>query len=145
LIVSPRRWLRASEVSFIGLAIVAGAGAGLLSVIVGALARTFQHVLFALPPDTRLSGVSQLGLASLIVLPVGGLILAGFSYATQARKRRLVDAVEANTLHGGRMSVPDSLVISGQIVLSNGFGASVGLEPPTPRWAGPPPQFLEAG
>ncbi|WP_443026011.1 chloride channel protein [Sphingomonas sp. PB2P19] len=123
-----RGWLRASEASFIGLAIVVGAGAGLLSVIVGALARTLQHVLFALPPDTRLSGVGQLGLASLIVLPLGGLILAGFSYATQARKRRLVDAVEANALHGGRMSVPDSLVISGQTVLSNGFGASVGLE-----------------
>jgi CIC family chloride channel protein len=123
-----RSWLRASEVSFIGLAIVVGAGAGLLSVIIGALARTLQHVLFALPSDTRLSGVGQLGLASLLVLPLGGLILAGFSYATKARRRRLVDAVEANALHGGRMSVSDSLVISGQTVLSNGFGASVGLE-----------------
>ena len=123
-----RGWLRSSEAFFIVLAIVVGGIAGLLSIIQGALARTLQHLLFALPPETRLSGVAELGLASLIVLPVGGLVLATFGYATQARKRRLVDAVEANALHGGRMSLPDSLVISGQTIISNGFGASVGLE-----------------
>jgi CIC family chloride channel protein len=123
-----RGWLRASEASFIVLAIIIGAAAGLLSVILGALARTIQHLLFALPANTRLSGVAELGLASLIVLPLGGVVFTAFTYATRARKRRLVDAVEANALHGGRMSLPDSLVISGQTILSNGFGASVGLE-----------------
>jgi chloride channel protein, CIC family len=123
-----RGWLRASEASFIVLAIGIGAAAGLLSVVLGALARTLQHLLFALPPNTRLSGVAELSLASLIVLPLGGVIFTAFGYATRARKRRLVDAVEANALHGGRMSLPDSLVISGQTILSNGFGASVGLE-----------------
>lgn len=123
-----RGWLRASEPSFIGLAIIIGAGAGLLSVVLGALARTLQHLLFALPSDARLSGVAQLGVASLVIVPLGGVVLALFSLATRARKRRLVDAVEANALHGGRMSVSDSLVISGQTILSNGFGASVGLE-----------------
>jgi chloride channel protein, CIC family len=123
-----RGWLRASEASFIVLAIGIGGAAGLLSVVLGALARTLQHLLFALPPNTRLSGAAALGLPSLIVLPLGGLVFTAFGYATRARKRRLVDAVEANALHGGRMSLPDSLVISGQTVLSNGFGASVGLE-----------------
>lgn len=123
-----RGWLRASEASFIVLAIGIGGAAGLLSVVLGALARTLQHLLFALPPNTRLSGVAALGLPSLIVLPLGGLVFTAFGYATRARKRRLLDAVEANALHGGRMSLPDSLVISGQTVLSNGFGASVGLE-----------------
>jgi CIC family chloride channel protein len=69
-----------------------------------------------------------LSVASLVALPLGGGALAAYSWASQARKRRLVDVVEANALHGGRMSLPDSLVISGQTVLSNGFGASVGLE-----------------
>ena len=123
-----RGWLRASAASFIVLAIGIGAAAGLPSVILGALARTLQHLLFALPPNTRLSGVTELALANLIVLPLGGLIFTTFGYATRARKRHLVDAVEANALHGGRMSLPDSLVISGQTILSNGFGASVGLE-----------------
>lgn len=123
-----RGWLRASEASFIVLAIAIGAVAGLLSVILGALARTLQHLLFGLPPATRLSGVVDIGLTTLMVLPLGGLALAAFDYVTAARKRRMVDAVEANALHGGRMSLPDSLVISGQTILSNGVGASVGLE-----------------
>lgn len=110
------------------LATLVGAGAGLLSVLQGAAARTMQHLLFGLSSAARLSALPSLPLAALIVLPIGGIVLALFSWATRARKRRMVDAVEANALHGGRMSVPDSLVISGQTILSNGFGASVGLE-----------------
>ncbi|TPG48038.1 hypothetical protein EAH76_21720 [Sphingomonas glacialis] len=77
------------------------ASGGLLSVIIGTEgARTLQHALFDVPPDTRLLDIGQLGLASLVVLPIGGLILIGLSLASQARKRRLIDAVEANALHG---------------------------------------------
>ena len=123
-----QRRFRASEAWFIVLAIGVGGAAGLLSIAQGGLARTLQHLLFALPADTRLSGVTQLGILSLLVLPLGGAILAAFGYLTRVRRRRLVDAVEANALHGGRMSLSDSLVISGQTILSNGFGASVGLE-----------------
>ncbi len=110
------------------LATLVGAGAGLFSVLQGAIARTIQHVLFGLSSPTRLSALPALPLTALVVLPLGGAMLAAFSWATGARRRRMVDAVEANALHGGRMSVPDSLVISGQTMLSNGFGASVGLE-----------------
>ncbi len=123
-----RRRIRASEFAFIVLAVGIGALAGLSSVILGALARTLQHWLFALPHATRLSAMPALGTVALLALPAGGIILALFSWVTRARKRRLVDAVEANALHGGRMSMTDSLVISGQTLLSNGFGASVGLE-----------------
>ncbi|TPG55258.1 chloride channel protein [Sphingomonas glacialis] len=113
---------------FIVLATIVGAGAGLLSVVQGALARSIQRVLYNLPPGARLSAMPSLPLIALLMLPVGGLVLAAFSWAVRARRRRLVDAVEANALHGGRMSPGDSLVIAGQTVLSNGFGASVGLE-----------------
>lgn len=123
-----RRRVRASEAMFIVLATVVGAGAGLLSVVQGALARSIQRVLYNLPPGARLSAMPSLPLIALLMLPVGGLVLAAFSWAVRARRRRLVDAVEANALHGGRMSPGDSLVIAGQTVLSNGFGASVGLE-----------------
>ncbi|WP_235525647.1 chloride channel protein [Sphingomonas sp. Leaf34] len=125
---SIRRRVRASETAFIVLATLVGAGAGLLSVLQGAAARTMQHGLFGLSSAARLSAMPVLPLTALVVLPIGGLVLALFSLATRARRRRMVDAVEANALHGGRMSVPDSLVISGQTILSNGFGASVGLE-----------------
>jgi len=123
-----RRRVRASEAAFILLAVLVGAGAGLSSVLLGAIARTLQHWLFALPHDVRLSAMPALSITTLLALPLGGAALVAFSWATRARKRRLVDAVEANALHGGRMSMPDSMVIAGQTVVSNGFGASVGLE-----------------
>lgn len=123
-----RRSARASEAAFILLAIGIGAIGGLLSVVQGALSRTLQHWFFAIPPSGRLSGIASLSGPVLLILPLGGAVLTAFSLVTRARKRRLVDAVEANALHGGRMSFTDSLVISGQTILSNGFGASVGLE-----------------
>ena len=39
-----------------------------------------------------------------------------------------VDPVEANALRGGRLSWRDSVVVSTQTLISNGCGASVGLE-----------------
>lgn len=123
-----RRRVRASEVAFVLVAVAIGAGAGLLSIVQGGIARTLQHLLYGLNGGDRLSATPSLPFVTLLALPLGGLLLGGFSLLVKARKRRLVDAVEANALHGGRMSVPDSLVISGQTVISNGFGASVGLE-----------------
>ncbi|WP_062203346.1 chloride channel protein [Aureimonas sp. AU12] len=123
-----RRFFRRSETWFVLLASVVGAAAGALTVAIGTLAHLFQAVLFSLPADARLSAMPSLTPLQLAVLPLGGAILAAFGLIVRARRRALVDAVEANALHGGRMSVRDSLVISGQTVLSNGFGASVGLE-----------------
>lgn len=126
------RWLRqkvrGSEFSFIALAIVAGMAAGLATVLIGGIARGIQHILYGLPADVRLSGAEWLDPWRLLVLPAGGAALALFTWAVRARKRPLVDAVEANALHGGRMSKADSGVIAGQTMLSNGVGASVGLE-----------------
>jgi CIC family chloride channel protein len=122
------RRVRASEAAFILLSIGIGAVAGLLSVGQGNLARALQQRFFGLSPSGRLSALTSLTGPVLLILPIGGLVLCAFSFLTRARKRRLVDAVEANALHGGRMSATDSLVISGQTILSNGFGASVGLE-----------------
>ena len=42
--------------------------------------------------------------------------------------RRAVDPIEANALYGGRMSLNDSLIVVLQTIISNGVGASVGLE-----------------
>src|SRR5690606_35833553 len=43
-------------------------------------------------------------------------------------KGQMADAIEANALYGGRVSMRGSLLISLQTLLSNGFGGSVGLE-----------------
>ena len=124
-----RRQFRSNEAWFIMLATITGSMAGLLTVAQGAIARTLQHLLFRLPAGSHLSAAGTFTIGQLIVLPVGGLILGLFSLASnRGRNRRFVDAVEANALHGGRLAVGDSLVISAQTLLSNGFGASVGLE-----------------
>lgn len=46
----------------------------------------------------------------------------------QGRRWAAIDVVEANALHGGRIPVRDTLLVSIQTLLSNGCGASVGLE-----------------
>ena len=123
-----RRRFRASDGWFIGLAAAVGAIAGLLTVLQGSIARGLQAHFFGLAPDTRLSLAEPLGPLQLLVLPLGGLVLGLFTLVVRARRRALVDAVEANALHGGRMSMRDNLIVSVQTLLSNGFGASVGLE-----------------
>lgn len=128
----PLAWLRArfraSEAWFIALAIAVGVGAGVLAVIQSRLAHGLQERLYGISPDARLSASEGLDPYSLLWLPVGGLALAAFTRLIRYWKRPVIDVVEANSLYGGRMSLRGSLVICGQTLLSNGFGASVGLE-----------------
>ena len=57
-----------------------------------------------------------------LALGLVGLLIAMW------RQRRAVDPIEANALYGGRMSLTDSLVVVLQTIMSNGVGASIGLE-----------------
>jgi CIC family chloride channel protein len=129
----PLAWLRAqfraSEAWFIALAIGVGAGAGLLAVVQGRVAHLVQQQLYSIAPDERLSAQTEVPLIALVWLPLGGLLLAGFNYLIGFWKARpIIDVVEANSLYGGRMSLRGSLVICIQTLISNGVGASVGLE-----------------
>ena len=59
----------------------------------------------------------------------GGLALGLVGLASPVcRPRRAVDPIEANALYGGRMSLNDSLIVVLQTIMSNGVGASIGLE-----------------
>ncbi len=44
------------------------------------------------------------------------------------RPDREIDPIEANALHGGRMSLLGSMIVAAQTIWSSGVGASVGLE-----------------
>ncbi|MET1023975.1 MAG: chloride channel protein, partial [Pseudoxanthomonas sp.] len=123
-----RRQFRANDLWFIGLATLVGLIAAGLTLLQGHLAHAVQSWLFDLAPDERLSAADHLSVSQLLVLPLGGLLVGLVTLAARRRKRPLVDAVEANALHGGRMSMRDNLIVSLQTLLSNGFGASVGLE-----------------
>jgi len=129
----PLAWLRArfraSEAWFIGLAIAVGVGGGILAVIQSRLAHALQERLYGIGPDARLSASQYLDPLSLLWLPVGGLALAFVGRLISYWKSRpIIDVVEANSLYGGRMSLRGSLIICSQTLISNGFGASVGLE-----------------
>src|SRR3712207_7199457 len=65
----------------------------------------------------------------LLVPMVGGLLL-GLLNLGLARwwPRTPIDPIEANALYGGRPSLADGAVVGAQHIVSNGFGASVGLE-----------------
>jgi len=121
--------------SFRGLYVLTlAAGVGIISgLTVTAMSwtvRTLHVVLFHLRPDALLSGQYILNEPKLALLPCLGGILMGLSLvlARRFRTRPPVDPIEANAVHGGRMSIRESLIVTAQTVISSAFGASVGLE-----------------
>ena len=128
-IVSAARCLfRSSEASFILLAVGVGVAAGLLAALLGSAARLLQTTLYDLHVQDRLSGLASISPVRLLALPFGGLVLAGIVLLVRNHKRTAIDVVEANALHGGRIPFRDTLLVTGQTLVSNGCGASVGLE-----------------
>ena len=127
-LVRQRRRLRSSEAAFILLAAITGLGAGFLTLVLQILAHGIQRLLYGVTIN-RLSALGAIHHPwKLLALPAGGLALVLLARGLHRRKRPPVDVVEANALHGGRIPMTDNLVISAQTVLSNGAGASVGLE-----------------
>ncbi|MGE6333238.1 chloride channel protein [Stenotrophomonas sp. NPDC077659] len=120
--------LRGSDLWFIALALVVGLIAGGLTLLQSGLARWLQGALYGLDEGMRLSSLPSLPWTALLVLPLGGLVVGLIALAATRLKRPLLDAVEANALHGGRMSMRDNLIVLAQTLVSNGCGASVGLE-----------------
>jgi chloride channel protein, CIC family len=128
MIALPMR-LRRSELVFILLAVVVGAVAGALSVFLAETAHGLQRLLYHLPQGARLSGMPKLEDQRLFALPLGGAVLGLLLLALDRWRRRTpVDVVEANALHGGAVPWRDTMVVTAQTFISNGFGASVGLE-----------------
>jgi CIC family chloride channel protein len=125
-----RALVRARESSLIALAAVVGAIAGLVVTAMGAGVDTLHRLLFQLEPGVRLSGVLRLDPAIAISVPLVGGLVFGIARELIARWRpeREIDPIEANALHGGRMSLLGSVIVAAETVWSSGVGASVGLE-----------------
>lgn len=126
-LASFRRIFRSSEAALILLAVLVGIVAGLLMIAQNDIAHGMQHLIYGLS-GASLSAAESIGPARLLALPVFGLLLGFGSKAVFRRWRTPVDVVEANALHGGAIPVRDSLVVCAQTLVSNGAGASVGLE-----------------
>jgi len=125
----PEPRLRDSDLFLLVLAVGAGVAAGIGVVLIDFLLVQLRWLTFAMPEDGHLSDV-DLGPARVLLMPVLGGLLVGLAATLlrRWRQREVVDAIEANALFGGRMSVGDSLGLVGVTLLSGGFGASVGLE-----------------
>ncbi len=124
------RRLRDSELYLLGLALAIGVIAGFSDIAIRALNWLIRWIAYGLPPGAHLSSATGIPSWRLALMPIVGGLLVG-TIATLLRRwrpREVIDAIEANALFGGRMSVGDSIGLVGVTILSGGFGASVGLE-----------------
>jgi CIC family chloride channel protein len=121
--------IRASELWLVAIATLVGASAGLATIGIGLAAHSLQMLFYNMDFDERLSALQTVDPHRLAALPLGGALLVVLTWAwSRGRATTPVDPVEANALRGGRMSFRDSLFVAAQTIVSNGFGASVGLE-----------------
>src|SRR5437588_7176359 len=130
---APRRlraFVRAHEISLVILAALVGTVSGAVVVAMSVAVAGLHAVLFNISIRDRLS--SQLGidpLRAVLVPSLGGLVLGlALLWLARWRPAREIDPIEANALHGGRMSFRGSVIVALQTVWSSGVGASVGLE-----------------
>ncbi len=129
VLVQIRRHLQSNGLWFIVLAAGIGALAGSASAILGHMAHAIQRLLYGFSADMRLSELPHISpWWRLLALPLGGAVLAFIRYIWPNRTRAPIDVIESNALYGGRIPFRDSLVVTLQTLMSNGFGASVGLE-----------------
>ena len=122
--------VRARESSLILLAALVGVLGGAVVAGMGVGVDILHEVFFQLSPGERLSGRLSLDPWLAVLIPLSGGIIFGIASEVIARWRpeREVDPIEANALHGGRMSLIGSMIVAAQTMWSSGVGASVGLE-----------------
>ena len=130
---APRRlraFVRAHETSLVVLAALIGTIAGLVVVAMSVAVAGLHALFFNISIRERLSSQDSIEpLRALLVPTLGGLLLGlAFLLLLRWRPAREIDPIEANALHGGRMSFRGSVIVASQTVWSSGVGASVGLE-----------------
>jgi CIC family chloride channel protein len=125
-----RALVRARESSLIALAALVGVIAGLVVAAMGGAVDLLHELLFSLQHGERLSARLTLNPVLALSVPLVGGIIFGIASEIIRRWRpeREIDPIEANALHGGRMSLLGSIIVAAQTVWSSGVGASVGLE-----------------
>ncbi len=107
-----------------------GAAVGVVIDLVHEAVLFLHRICFDLPAGSFLSTGIGIPPWRIVIMPVlGGLLLGLFRHLTQRRLAHdIVDPIEANALLGGRMSLRDSVRLAWTTVISNGSGASLGME-----------------
>ncbi|HEV8026508.1 MAG TPA: chloride channel protein [Stellaceae bacterium] len=125
-----QRNFRDNEIALLAISALLGAVAGIAVGAIEQFVQLFHAINFAIPFQAHVSAGGAIAWWRLLIVPVVGGLLSG-SAAMLIRRRRpreTVDAIEANALFGGRMSLTDSALLTGLTIISSGFGASVGME-----------------
>ena len=122
--------LRNNDTALLAWSVLTGIGAGLAVYLLRQGVSNLRAWLYHIHVQTHLSSAQHLQPWRMVVVPAAGGLVIGIVIRILRRlsTREAVDAIEANALHGGRMSLRDSLQIGGTTMLSGGVGASVGLE-----------------
>lgn len=125
-----RALVRADEIWLVVLAAFLGCFTGVAVWLMTSCTQMIHETIFQILPWERLSARVTLDPVRTVLGPaLGGLFLGALGLLiTRLRPRRTVDPIEANALFGGRMSFSGSLIVVLQTIISNGVGASVGLE-----------------
>jgi CIC family chloride channel protein len=129
---APQGWralVRSSEIGIVVLASLVGIIAGLVVLAMSFTTQLLHELIFGLAHGQRLSITTTIPAWRAIAGPVlGGLAIGCASWLFFRRRKQPIDPIEANALHGGRMSFRDSVFVALQTMGSSGAGASVGLE-----------------
>ena len=128
LMIRLRALLRSSEPTLLGFAALIGILSGVVVVVIASITQGLHVLLYGIDPDEKLSATAVIDWWHAAIPVAGGALLGLVIYIFRNRRRLIVDPIEANALHGGRMSLTDSIIVAVQNLISNGFGASVGLE-----------------
>jgi CIC family chloride channel protein len=125
-----RALVRARESALILLGALIGIFAGLVVAAMSFAVTLLHATLFGVGRGDRLSALPHIDPWIAISVPTIGGLIFGLTLWVLLRWRpgREIDPIEANALHGGRMSLRGSVIVALQTVWSSGFGASVGLE-----------------
>jgi len=125
-----QRKLRDNEVALLVVSGLFGIIIGIGVVAIERLVQLLHQVNFAIAADQHLSAGGALAWWRVLLVPVVGGLLAGTAgtLVRRARAHETVDAIEANALFGGKMSLTDSIALALFTAISSGFGASVGME-----------------
>src|SRR4051812_24881148 len=122
--------LRSNEPTQILVCAVFGAVIGALTAALHRLVDLAHHLVFNIAGSHTLSTGIGIDIQRLLIVPVlGGLALGiGVAVMRRVRPAEVVDPIEANALHGGRMSMTDSLRLLAATLWSNISGVAIGME-----------------
>ncbi len=122
--------LRENEIALIAIAALTGFAIGAVVAGIDEAVVSLHYLFLGVPIDAHLSAGTDIPPSVRFFAPVIGGALVGViaTLIRYFRPREIVDAIEANALYGGRMSLRDSINLALLTIVSVGFGGSAGLE-----------------